>query len=75
MPQTGSIFSGVKSRTLAFSASKPFGVRLHVLDVDHALGDDDVEHGIEQRHVAARLELQDVAGVAGKALAAARAGR
>ena len=54
MPQTGSIFSGVKSSTFVFKALEALGVRLHVLDVDHALLDDDVQHGVEQRHVAAR---------------------
>ena len=53
---------------LGLQALEALGVGLHVLDVDHALRDDDVEHGVEQRHVAARLELQDVAGVAGDAL-------
>ena len=54
MPHTGSIFSGVKSFDLGLQALEALGVRLHVLDVDHALADDDVEHGVEQRHVAAR---------------------
>ena len=49
---------------LRLQALEALGVRLHVLDVDHALRDDDVEHGVEQGDVAARLELQDVAGVA-----------
>ena len=53
---------------LGLQRLEALGVRLHVLDVDHALGDDDVEHGVEQRHVAARLELQHVAGVARDAL-------
>ena len=53
---------------LGLQRLEALGVRLHVLDVDHALGDDDVEHGVEQGDVAARLELQHVAGVAGDAL-------
>ena len=42
MPQTGSIFSGVKVFDLLLQCLEALGVRLHVLDVDHALGDDDV---------------------------------
>ena len=37
------------------------GVRLHVLPIVELLVDDRVQHGVEQRHVGAGLELQNVA--------------
>ena len=68
MPQTGSISSGEKSLILAFSASKPSVMRLDVLHVDQPSSMIDVQHGVEQRDVAAGLELQHVARVARDAL-------
>ena len=41
-----------------------FDVSLHVLLVVEFLGDDDVEHGVEHRHVGAVLELHHLPGVA-----------
>ena len=45
-------------------------VGLHVLAVVELLLDDRVQHGVEHGHVAARLELQHVRGVALQGLAA-----
>ena len=41
------------------------GVAGYILGVGQALGDDGVQHGVQQRHVAAGLEGQVVLGVAG----------
>ena len=47
-----------------------FDISLDVLLVVELLGDDDVEHGVEHRHVGAVLELHHVPGVALERLAA-----
>ncbi len=70
MPQIGAISSGVKSFTLSLQLLEILGMRLDVLLVVQPLGDDDVEHGVQQRHVAAGLELQHVGGMALQRLAA-----
>ena len=59
---------------LVLKGVEAFGVGLHVLDVDHALRDDDIEHGVEQRHVAAGLELAGRGWHSARAPASVRAG-
>src|SRR5262249_59308495 len=50
---------------LRLQALVALGVRLYILYVDQVLCDNDVEHGIEQRHISTGLELDDMARVTG----------
>ena len=70
MPQIGAISSGVKSLTFSFQRVETFDIGLDILLVVELLGDDDVEHGVEHRHVGAVLELQHAPGMALERLAA-----
>ena len=49
---------------VVFDDLEVFGVGLHILLVIELFRHDDVHHSIEQRHVAARTELQHVLGIA-----------
>lgn len=49
---------------------KAFDVLIDVVVIDQILGHDDVEHGVEQRHVRARCELDHMIGVAAQGLTA-----
>jgi hypothetical protein len=70
MPQIGSMASGVNFSRWTLELLEAVGVGLDILGVIELLGDDDVHHRVEQGHVAARLELQHVAGIALQRLAA-----
>ena len=61
---------GRETGEMCLQLLEAFGVGLDVLPVVELLGHDDVHHGVEQRHVAAVLELQHVGGVALQRLAA-----
>ena len=43
---------------------KPLRIARDILRVGQALGDDRVQHGVEQRHIAPRLESEVMRGVA-----------
>ena len=70
MPQIGAIFSGVNSLILAFSSSIALGVAGDVLLVGQAFGDDGVDHRVQHRDVAARLEREMLGGMARQRLPA-----
>ena len=70
MPQIGAISSGVKSLMFSAELVEALDIGLDVLLVVKLLGDDDVEHAVEHRHVGAVLELHHVPGVALERLAA-----
>ena len=60
MPQTGAIFSGVKSLIARLQLLEALGIAGDVLLVGQAFLDDRVQHRVQQRDVAARLEREMV---------------
>ena len=61
---------GLEVLDVVLEILEAFGVRFHVLTIVEGLFDDDVEHGVQQRHIGSRIELQHVRGVALELLAA-----
>jgi len=70
MPHTRDISAGLNSLTCCLRFSKPSVCASTYWPIVELFLDDDVQHGIEQRHVGAGLELQHVRGVAFQRLAA-----